>query len=348
MVVAVVALDAGAARALTRAGVCDSKAVAGKDAIARRAELAALVRARAPYVALCGGRGRRDRRPRRARRAQPARARARVRLIAGAPSCARIIADGARMFAPLRERSTRSCAPTTAARRATPRWRPRRSSPRTSATDSSRRSPRAIAPSSASWPAAATWNPADPRVPRRLPPRYGDLPPRPASPGPAAATSTDRSRLLDEARRDVRISDEHVAVIRRRRAAHPRASSTAFTEVQSPRRAAVCASRRSARALDGAGRLAIASLGPGLRGLFARQPGDLDRRAEIARRRRRRWRGRQRVILVGDDHLGGPRRSPRRGQAPRRPAVPGGDAGLGRAADRLGRAPRTDRGRLHG
>jgi hypothetical protein len=74
MVVAVVALDAGAARALTRAGVCDSKAVAGKDAIARRAALAALVRARAPYVALCGGRGRRDRRPRRARGAQPARA----------------------------------------------------------------------------------------------------------------------------------------------------------------------------------------------------------------------------------------------------------------------------------
>ena len=52
MVVAAVALDAGAARALTRAGVCDSKAVAGKDAVARRAALAALVRARAPFVAL--------------------------------------------------------------------------------------------------------------------------------------------------------------------------------------------------------------------------------------------------------------------------------------------------------
>jgi ribonuclease HII len=103
MVVAVVVLDGGAARSLTRAGVCDSKAVTGKDAIARRAELAALVRARAPFVAL--------------RVVEAAEIDARVErgelhllerecaaaLITQAPGCARIIADGARMFAPLRE-----------------------------------------------------------------------------------------------------------------------------------------------------------------------------------------------------------------------------------------------------
>jgi ribonuclease HII len=104
MVVAVVALDAGAARALTRAGVCDSKAVAGKDAIARRAALAALVRARAPYVALCVVEADEiDARVELGELNLLERERA-DRLIAAGPSCARIIADGARMFAPLRER----------------------------------------------------------------------------------------------------------------------------------------------------------------------------------------------------------------------------------------------------
>ena len=102
MVVAVVVLDSGAARALTRAGVCDSKAVSGKDAIARRADLAALVRARATFVAL--------------RVVEADEIDARVErgelnllerecaaaLIVSAPGCAKIIADGARMFAPLR------------------------------------------------------------------------------------------------------------------------------------------------------------------------------------------------------------------------------------------------------
>ena len=94
MVVAVVVLDSGAARALTRAGVCDSKAVSGKDAIARRADLAALVRARAPFVGL------------RVVEADEIDARLErecaAALIVSAPGCAKIIADGARMFAPLR------------------------------------------------------------------------------------------------------------------------------------------------------------------------------------------------------------------------------------------------------
>ena len=103
MVVAAVALDAGAARALTRAGVCDSKQVSGKDAIARRAALAALVRARAPYVAVCVVEADEiDARVELGELNLLERERA-VVLIAGAPRCARIIADGARMFAPLRE-----------------------------------------------------------------------------------------------------------------------------------------------------------------------------------------------------------------------------------------------------
>src|SRR5262245_49995593 len=53
MVMAAVALDSAAARALTRAGLADSKQFGvGPDARARRAELATLVRARACFVAV--------------------------------------------------------------------------------------------------------------------------------------------------------------------------------------------------------------------------------------------------------------------------------------------------------
>lgn len=105
MVLAAVALDAGAARALTRAGVCDSKQLgAGAAAIARRAELAAFIRGRAPHVALCVvDAAEIDARVERNELNLLERERACV-LIDGAPGCARIIADGARMFAPLRER----------------------------------------------------------------------------------------------------------------------------------------------------------------------------------------------------------------------------------------------------
>jgi ribonuclease HII len=106
MVMAVVALDAAAARALTRAGVCDSKQVAGKDAIARRAALAALVRARAPHVAVCVIEADEiDARVERGELNVLERERA-CALIGAAPPCARIMADGARMFAPLREQYT--------------------------------------------------------------------------------------------------------------------------------------------------------------------------------------------------------------------------------------------------
>ncbi|MEZ4399081.1 MAG: hypothetical protein R3B06_03635 [Kofleriaceae bacterium] len=104
MVVAAVVLDAAAARALTRAGVCDSKRVAGKDAVARRAELAALIRARAPYLAVAVVEADEiDRRVERGELNLLERERA-CALIDGAPACARIIADGATMFAPLRAR----------------------------------------------------------------------------------------------------------------------------------------------------------------------------------------------------------------------------------------------------
>src|ERR1700752_4517926 len=52
MVLAAVALDTVSARALTRAGLTDSKKFTGADAKARRAELAELVKARATFVAI--------------------------------------------------------------------------------------------------------------------------------------------------------------------------------------------------------------------------------------------------------------------------------------------------------
>jgi ribonuclease HII len=101
-VLAGVALDTAAARALSRAGLADSKAFgAGEAACARRAELAAQVRARARFVAV--------------EVVDVATVDARVlngelnalerdvarRLLAGAPAADRVIADGHRLFAPM-------------------------------------------------------------------------------------------------------------------------------------------------------------------------------------------------------------------------------------------------------
>ncbi len=105
MVLAAVALDTGAARALTRAGLADSKQFgAGPDARARRAELATLIRARACFVAVevCEA-DEIDARVAHGELNVLERERAAL-MIERAPACARIIADGARMFAPLRER----------------------------------------------------------------------------------------------------------------------------------------------------------------------------------------------------------------------------------------------------
>lgn len=105
MVMAAVLLDTKAARALTRAGLADSKSYgAGEDARTTRAELAARVRELALHVE--------------AAIIEPAEIDARVarkelnvlerevaaRMIDAAPPCHRIVADGARMFAPLRAR----------------------------------------------------------------------------------------------------------------------------------------------------------------------------------------------------------------------------------------------------
>lgn len=104
MIMAAVALDASAARALTRAGVADSKKFASKpDAHAIRAQLAVLIRARASFVAIAV--------------VEPDEIDARVAnnelnvlerehaavLIGKAPPCKRIIADGEKLFAPMRE-----------------------------------------------------------------------------------------------------------------------------------------------------------------------------------------------------------------------------------------------------
>ena len=104
MVVAAVAVDTAAARALTRGGVCDSKQLgAGAVAIARRAELAAFIRGRALYVALAVVEADEiDTRVERGELNLLERERADA-LIRGGPTCARIIADGAKLFAPLRE-----------------------------------------------------------------------------------------------------------------------------------------------------------------------------------------------------------------------------------------------------
>lgn len=104
MVMAAVALDPPAARALTRAGLADSKQYgAGAEARARRAELAALVRARACFVTVeVIDAAEIDARVAHGELNLLERERA-AKMITLAPTCARIIADGAKMFAPLRE-----------------------------------------------------------------------------------------------------------------------------------------------------------------------------------------------------------------------------------------------------
>lgn len=103
MVLAAVAVDAGAARALTRAGVADSKAFASKpDAHAIRARLAALIRARASFVAIeVVEADEIDRRVAHNQLNVLERERAAV-MIAAAPPCKRIIADGEKLFGPMR------------------------------------------------------------------------------------------------------------------------------------------------------------------------------------------------------------------------------------------------------
>jgi ribonuclease HII len=105
MVMAAVALDTSAARVLTRAGLADSKQFgAGADARARRAELAALVRARACFVAVeVVEADEIDARVAHNELNVLERERA-IRMIERAPRCARILADGARMFGQLRDR----------------------------------------------------------------------------------------------------------------------------------------------------------------------------------------------------------------------------------------------------
>ncbi len=103
MVLAAVALDAGAARALTRAGLCDSKRFgAGAEARHRRAALASMIRARATFVGLeVVAAAEIDVRVDRGELNVLERERA-ARLIEQAPPCKRIVADGARLFGPLR------------------------------------------------------------------------------------------------------------------------------------------------------------------------------------------------------------------------------------------------------
>ena len=103
MVLAAVAVDPGAARALTRAGVADSKKFAGKpDAHEIRARLAALIRARATFVALTVVEPDEiDSRVDKGELNVLERERAAL-LIGAAPRCRRIIADGERLFAPMR------------------------------------------------------------------------------------------------------------------------------------------------------------------------------------------------------------------------------------------------------
>ena len=103
MVVAAVALDTAASRRLARAGVADSKAFgAGPDAHQTRSRLAALIRRHAAFaeVEVCHERIVDDYVERGALNVLE-RERA-ERLIAAAPPCRRIWADGRHVFGPLR------------------------------------------------------------------------------------------------------------------------------------------------------------------------------------------------------------------------------------------------------
>jgi ribonuclease HII len=101
---AAVVLDSAAARALTRAGLADSKKFGvGAEARARRAAMAVMIRARATFVELeVISAEVIDRRVDKGELNVLERECA-SRLIRAAPSCARIVADGARMFNPLRD-----------------------------------------------------------------------------------------------------------------------------------------------------------------------------------------------------------------------------------------------------
>lgn len=105
MVMAAVVLDTKAAAALTRAGLADSKSYgAGEDARRVRADLAARIRERALHVSLeVIGVEEIDRRVAR-KELNVLEREVATRLIDDAPKCHRIIADGARMFAPMRVR----------------------------------------------------------------------------------------------------------------------------------------------------------------------------------------------------------------------------------------------------
>jgi len=107
MVMAAVALDSRSAAALTRAGLCDSKAYgAGDDAHAIRCRLASEIRKRASFVALIEVEHTEiDRRVARHELNVLEREIA-TRLIDAAPTVHRIIADGKRMFAALALRYT--------------------------------------------------------------------------------------------------------------------------------------------------------------------------------------------------------------------------------------------------
>lgn len=105
MVMAAVVLDTKGARALTRAGLADSKSYgAGEDARRIRAELAARVRERALHVAFEVIEV--DEIDRRVARKELNVLEREIasKLIDAAPRCHRIVADGARMFAPMRAR----------------------------------------------------------------------------------------------------------------------------------------------------------------------------------------------------------------------------------------------------
>jgi ribonuclease HII len=105
MVIAAVALDSRSAGALTRAGLCDSKAYgAGVEAHALRLTLAAQIRARARFVTLIEVEHTEiDRRVVRNELNVLERELA-IRLIDQAPAVDRIIADGKHMFAALGQR----------------------------------------------------------------------------------------------------------------------------------------------------------------------------------------------------------------------------------------------------
>jgi len=105
MVMAAVALDSRSAAALTRAGLCDSKAYgAGDDAHAIRSRLAIEIRKRASFVALIEVEHTEiDLRVARHELNVLEREVA-TRLIDAAPTVHRIIADGKRMFAALGQR----------------------------------------------------------------------------------------------------------------------------------------------------------------------------------------------------------------------------------------------------